>query len=298
MNSYYARHSSKLDISTSFKKRLYDKDKIFIHYPHYPNRSPTLTSETPDNTSLASQNYSKSDGHVVSRFVNAAQTGGFIFADYGSDLPYKIGIVNPNSEISLENGEWGDKWQKDYRKATVKALQLAQVQTLTAEEAILFKLGRPRQGTFQQWHAIGKRLAFRLTGKPSDFNLSYLTPDQQEVMCGEFLRSPLAEQYDLPRIATYLTPIGRTMADVDIYALTSTGKRIIAQVTYGDITDRKIKALEQFKDDPNNTIVYFCNSSGKKIAPDYISIFPLETIYQAFCQNNPTGQRWLKEIMP
>lgn len=298
MTSHYARHSSKLDISQAFKERLYNEDKIFIHYPHYPNRSPALTPETPDNSSLVSKDYPKNDGNVVRRFVEAARTGGYVFADYGTSLPYKVGIIKKPSTISLEYGEWGKKNKHENRPAIVKALQLTNTKTLTPEEAILFKLGRPRQGTFCTWRAIGKRLSYYLTGKQSDLDLSYLTPDQQEVMCGEFLRSPLAEQYDLPRIATYLTPIGRTMADVDIYALTSTGKRIIAQVTYGDITDRKIKALEQFKDDPNNTVVYFCNSSGKKIAPDYISIFPLETIYKAFCQNNPTGQRWLKEIMP
>lgn len=297
MTSHYARHSSKLDISQNFKIRLYEEDKIFIHYPHYLNNQP-LDSDTPDNPSLNSKNYPKKDGHVVQRFINLAQTGGYVFADYGTSFSCKIGIVKPNSIVRLEHGEWGNKNHHENRPATVKALQLTNVQTLTPEDAILFKLGRPRQGTLQTWHAIGRRLDFRLNGTPSDFNLSYLTPDQQEVMCGEFLRSELAQQYDLPRIATYLTPIGRTMADIDIYGLTSEGTRVIVQVTYGQITDRKIRALEQFKNDPDNRILYFCNPVGMKVIPEYIKIFPLEMTYQAFCQNSTLGQHWLKEIMP
>lgn len=295
MNSYYARHSSKLDISSSFKKRLYDEDKIFIHYPHYPNRSPALTPETPDNASLDSQNYPKNDGHVVRRFVNAAQTGGFVFADYGTALPYKIGIVSSKSKISLEYGEWGNKWQKDYRKATVKTLQLTQVQILTPEQAILFKLGRPRQGTFQQWHAIGKRLAFRLTGKPSDFNLSYLTPDQQEVMCGEFFRSDLPNQFGLPRIATYLTPIGRTMADVDIYGLTATGRNVFVQVTHAGVIEQKVEKIQHLTQSPNNHVIYVSQAVDPKPHPG-ITFFSLNKIYDAFCLNHPASKQWLAAI--
>jgi hypothetical protein len=298
MKSHYARHSSKLDISTSFKKRLYDEEKIFIHYPHYPNRNPPLTPETPDNASLNPAAYPIKDGHVVRRFINLAKSGGYVFADYGTGYVYKVGIIQPDSTVSPEHGEWGNKWQDDHRPATVKALQLTDVETLTPEEAILFKLGRPRQGTLCQWRAIRKRLAFRLTGKPSDFNLSYLTPDQQEVMCGEFLRSDLATQHGLSRIATYLTPIGRTRADIDIYGLTAEGRKVIAQVTYRGVTTGKIESLKQFKDNHDNSVIYFCNPGGKKTAPNHIKIFPLEKVYESFCQNSTQGQRWLKEIMP
>jgi hypothetical protein len=295
MKSYYARHSSKLDISTEFKARLYEENKIFIHYPHHPGQDRKFNDGQADNASLDSVNYPKQDGYVVNRLNTLALNGGYVFADYGTELPYKVGIVTPKSSVTLERGVWGDKNNLAGREAVVKALQLTNIQTLTPEQAVLFKLGRPQQGTLCQWRTIGKRLKFRLSGKPADFNLSYLTPDQQEVMCGEFFRSELPGQFDLPRISTYLTPIGRTMADVDIYGLTATGKNVFVQVTHAGVIKQKIEKLKHLTQSPDNHVIYISRAVDPKPQPG-ITFFSLDKIYDTFCLNHHAGKQWLAAI--
>jgi len=292
MTSHYIRQSSKLDVDFEFKNRLYNEDKIFIHYPL--SADGTLP-EGQDNVSLDPAHYPTKDGHIVRRFTNLAKSGGYVFADYGTGLPYKVGVVNPESKVILEKGKWGSKNNLTGRVATVKALQLDRVITLSATQAIIFKLNRPRQGTLCRWHSIGERMEYLMSGQKTKFSLPYFTPDQQEVMCGEFLRSGLGEQYGLPQIAAYLTPIGRTMADVDVYGITALGHKVLAQVTYDGVRSGKIGQLRQYLIDPENRVLYFCNSGETEKEIEGITVFPLEKVYDAYC-NSEVGRKWLTLI--
>jgi hypothetical protein len=67
--------------------------------------------------------------------------------------------------------------------------------------------------------------------------LSDLSPSQQEILCSEFLRMPEVESRGLPRLVHLLLPPGKTMRDIDIVGTAADGKRLLAQVTFGDRAD-------------------------------------------------------------
>lgn len=65
--------------------------------------------------------------------------------------------------------------------------------------------GRPRQGTLQRWRQAGRAIERLVDGDEGTLSpipwLDSLLPRQQEVMCSEFLASPMATDLGVPRLA-------------------------------------------------------------------------------------------------
>ena len=78
-------------------------------------------------------------------------------------------------------------------------------------------------------------------------------------MCSEFLRQPEAATVGLPVMETLLL-LGSTLRDLDIYGITSDGRKIAARVTFSkfDSIAWKIEKLKRYRDLPNVVSLMFC----------------------------------------
>jgi len=117
-------------------------------------------------------------------------------------------------------------------------------------------------------------------------------------MVSEFLRSTAAEKLGLPRVATLLVPVGRTMQDVDIVGLTEDGTHVYVQVTYRERadaeTERKLSILCDLVGQGKKAVLACrgCQQSHE----DGVAVVPLETIYEQFTRTD-AGTKWLDAVM-
>ena len=159
--------------------------------------------------------------------------------------------------------------------------------------AVIF-VGRPRQGTIMRWKRAGSTVENAVERKQPIPSLGDLSPDQQETMCSEFLRSGSTEKLGLSRLAHLLLPVGRTMKGLDICGITTSGHTLFAQVTYRGIEDcqEKIDKLLAYRDSGRSILVLFCNCKEPKQTQG-IQVVPLQIVYKTFAAT-PTGKLWIK----
>ena len=291
MKTYFSRHSSDLDIDRNTFDQLWKDDYIAIHYPHDKHDS----FKSGDATSLNPGDYEKTAKSSLRALVELAKNGGYVFAVYNHHHGGKIGFVSPNSKIELLNGKWGSRNGLEGRDAVLKAIKLETPKNLTADECISLKSVQPRQGTFVRWHKVGSRVKSLLNGK-TERNVGSLTPDLQEVMCMEFLRTDLTKKYLLPKLAYTLSPVGRTMKDVDIIGSTEDKKLIYSQVTFHKLESGKWKLnkLDNYSGSNNHT-VFFCKCDNPSKINNH-HIFPIDLVFEEFCINSSQGQNWFQQV--
>jgi hypothetical protein len=155
---------------------------------------------------------------------------------------------------------------------------------------------QPRQGTFCKWHAIGDLIENLINGEKNK-GLASLMPTAQEVLCSEFLRSNIVNNYSIPRIESFLLPVGRTLKDIDILGLSKDDVIIAAQVTYLDFEalDAKIIKLKNYKEVKKCIKIMFCNCDDI-IKRENIVYFPLEIVYEQYLKTD-AGQRWVNNCI-
>lgn len=288
-HTYFIRHSSELDVDTETLDALWLGDRIAIHYPHDESGN----FEQGDSRSLSPGDYAGRAKSALQRLLKLGRDGGYVFATYRGRPGGKIGYVPPGSSVELFSGKWGSKNNRKGREAVLKALRLHQIRNLAAEEAISLTAVQPRQGTFCQWHKVGQRVVALATGAPAT-GLGSLTPDLQEVMCMEYLRTADAGKRGLPTLRHTLMPVGRTMKDIDILGVAESGKVLSAQVTYKWLnpTDWKLRKLDAYRMQRNDTI-YFCRCDEMHEINGHI-IFPLQQVFDDFCVSNQVGKEWFR----
>lgn len=292
MKTYFIRHTSALDVDTATIEKLWLEDRIAIHYPHDNVQS----FHCGDSKSLIPSDYSGRAKGAVRRLNALASKGGYVFATYRGKPGGKIGYVEPGQEVELVYGAWGNKNGHAGREAVLKSIKLTKVLNLSPSEALSFTAVQPRQGTFCEWRKIGTCVEARVQGK-TDIGLENLTPTLQEVMCMEYLRTEDAELHGLPRIAYTLSPVGRTMKDIDIHGVTESGLVVAAQVTFKsvDADKRKFKRLDTYLDESSATI-YFCNCDAHEVINGH-HVFPLKTVFDEFCTKRESGKLWLERAV-
>src|SRR5204863_5368902 len=111
-------------------------------------------------------------------------------------------------------------------------LHLDKVRLVEPLHYAVLQVGRPRQGAIRRWLLAGRIVENLIEGRKCDLQLSDLTPAQQELLCSEFLRLPEAASLGLPHLACLVSPPGRTMKDIDIFAVAGDGKPLVAHVTF------------------------------------------------------------------
>lgn len=293
MKTYFIRHSSKLDVDKNTIQNLWNKNLIGIHYPQ--NKNGKLGKR--DSRSTDPNDYVGKSKSNIKILNDLAFNGGYVYSVFRDFPKVKIGIVKPNSKIQLFKGKWGKRNNLLNREAILKVVKLTKVKILSNEDSVSFNSVQPRQGTICVWSKVDRRVMNLVNGKSLTKKLNDLTPDQQEVMCMEFLRLPIAKQYSLPEITTTLTPIGRTMKDVDIFALSKNNKKIICQVSFEefDKSSKKFTKLLPYATSRTKTI-YFCDISEEVIIHN-VKIFPISKVFDLFCKKTKIGKLWLKKIV-
>lgn len=293
MNTYFVRHSSALDVDTQTLKELWDGDFIGIHYPH------DNTGENPDEDShsLEPSDYAGTARNTLARLKKIGREGGYIFGVYRGYDGGKIGHIQPGTEVELFSGKWGNKNGHKGRDARLKVLKVTNVRNLNAFESLSLTKSQPRQGTLCRWHKVGGRVDSLVSGKINKV-VGSLTPDLQEVMCMEFLRSAKATELGLPKIIHTLAPVGRTLKDLDVLAIGEDLNPISVQVTYHDINSgaaqRKLNKLTPYLEKSGKTIL-FCNCEAISEMNGHI-IFPLEVVFKEFCGNTVSGAAWFNLV--
>lgn len=286
MKTYFCRHSSELDIDSGTFNFLWENNYMGIHYPHTKNSDREMDSQ-----SINPEDYDTSGKKALNALLDISENGGYVFAVYENKNEYKIGIVNPKSKIELIEGKWGDKNGVGGRVAVLKCLRFSKSITLPAIEAISLTCAQPRQGTLCIWHGAGLRVENIFNGTVRNRTISDSTPDLQEVLCSEYLRNHTDSR--LPRLNSLLTPVGRTMKDVDIVGLTDDGRKILAQVTYSHEPPFKIEKLLKYYSE-KEILILFCETKNPRIENNVL-IYSIDEVFDRFATTD-IGMNWIKNI--
>ena len=223
-----------------------------------------------------------------------ASEGGYVCAEFSQHDRCLVGYVPPKTQIELFRGVYGHQDPKlAGRPAILKSLRLRRAKCIEAADAHLIRIGRPQQGAISRWPSAKNRIADLVEERRRRSSLSSLLDYQQDVMVSEFLRTPAARRARLPLVAQYLTSIGRTMKDVVLYGITSTGQKVLAQITYLGLSqcDKKLQALRRHRSS-NTRLVLFCNCEAPSSVGG-VQIFPLKQAYERF-RATAKGKLWLR----
>lgn len=292
MKTYFIRHTKVLDIDDATLGHLIKNNLIAIHYPYLESKK-----EEHDTRSLNPDQYQDRTARAaMRRFVRLQNEGGYVCAEYRSLEGARIGKVSPGSKIELFDGAWGNKGKHPGRKAVLKTLRLEKVQDLAADKYLIISSGRPRQGTIMVWHGIGERVKRLVENEPRENQLGDLSTPQQEVLCSEFLRVGLDSTHVLPRIESFLLPVGRTLRDIDILGITKGNDTVYAQVTYCEFNSpqgqKKFAILKEKYASGASKVILFCRHNKAEVK-DNIVIYPLDLVFDSFRESD-IGKRWLK----
>ena len=286
MNTYFIRHTTKLDIDDETRRQLWSECKVAIHFPITKSGS-----RTKDSTSLNPDDYEPSPKRAVQALVNLAKSGGYVCAQHHPHSECMLGFVKPHSKIKLFRGTWGTR---PGRTAVLKTLQLTKVRLVKPLDYAVLLVGRPRQGTIMRWPLAGKVVENIILGHTTKLKLGDLSYNQQEILCSEFLRSDNTASLGLPRLAHLLLPSGRTMRDIDITGIADDGKMLLAQVTFSPLSSVqwKIQRLRPYQDRKRVHLLLFCDCDAPT-SQDGITIVPIKRAFASFTLTK-LGKRWLK----
>jgi hypothetical protein len=293
MRTYFVRHSSALDVDKQTLQKLWDGDLIGIHYPHDDS------GESPgeDSYSLDPKDYEGRARSNLARLKKIGRDGGYIFGAYRGHEGGKIGYVEPGTEVELFAGKWGNKNGLEGRNARLKVLKVSQVRNLDAFQSLSLTSVQPRQGTLCEWKKVGGRVESLVSGVLNSV-VGSLTPDLQEVMCMEFMKTERAAKLGLPQILHTLAPVGRTLKDLDILAIGQNLEPVSVQVTYHHISksaaQSKLSKLTPYLKNGGKTIL-FCNCEAVETVNGHM-IFPLKLVFEEFCINTVSGAAWYKIV--
>ncbi len=272
MKTHFIRHTSELLVREEDIHRLWNENRIAVHYP------PKGEIEY----SLNLNDHKRGDANVVGRFLELAAAGGYVWAEsYIHPRAAMIGIVRPKTRVERFEAEWlrtDSRVLKSRfsaragREALLKSLQLKQSRVVRRDDYRALLAGRPRQGTLAVWHNAGNRLRWLLEGERHNMVWKDLTPALQEAACAEFLREDHGIS-EVPVMKRLLLPVGRTLEKIDIYGQSENGGEILAQVTYyrkeTAAATGKAEALRRSKGE-DRTLVFFCRCEGVEIEDDVV----------------------------
>lgn len=279
MDSYFARHTGKLSVQDDDLLRLWDEDRVTIHYPEYPKCLGGLRQT--DNDSRDPEDYEGTAQSAMRCLKELGDNGGYVWTESRVSGSAKVGIVKPGTDIEVCEAEWCVPDGHDHRatgdRAVLKTLRLAEkIATVHPGQAMGLRAGRPQQGTIVRWHKCGTRLAAFVRGEQPDRVWDNLSTEQQEAACAEFLRLQ-RNLPDIPKLRRLLLPVGRTLEDVDIYGMDERGRKVFAQVTYLRDQDKKVEykvaQLEKYGPD-EASLVFFCRCEepGERGGVRFVSV--------------------------
>lgn len=270
MRSYFVRHTDRLLVHEEDLKKLWEEDRVAIHYP-----DEVSGREDEDSRSLDPMVYKGKNGRdrtAISRLVELARDGGYVWTEslVSENMTAKVGVVEPGSKIDLRDARWDLRGRTDVANrrdgdpAVLKTLKLKHVRLVPRRKHLGLRAGRPQQGTISYWN-VGDRLADLIEGQSPTHVWPNLSTAQQEATCAEFLRERHANRPDLPKLHRLLLPAGRTLQDVDLHGLADDGQEVFGQVTYharnSAAAQRKLEVLAPYGEG-NAHLLFFCPGRG------------------------------------
>jgi hypothetical protein len=278
-----------MDVDDNTRQSVFAASQIAVHYPNHSDgvlRAEDIRSKNPADHDARGR-------RALNALNSLATTGGYVLAEYYKQDEILIGYITPGTEILFLEGKWGDLHNLSGRTAVLKTLQMNRVEKIFTADATVLLAGRPRQGTLMKWPRVKTMVQNLVEGITEPQSLADLSPAQQEIMCSEFLRQPEAATVGLPVMETLLLPVGSTLRDLDIYGITSDGRKIAAQVTFSkfDSIAWKIEKLKRYRDLPNVVSLMFCDVE-KELVHDGTQIFPLSEVFRRFTATE-RGRSWL-----
>ena len=291
MNTYFVRHNKGIWIDDETRQRLWDERRIAIHFGRYPYTTKKMTR---DCSSIDPGDYTGSAKSCMTTLVELAREGGYVCAQHYPHIDWMLGFVRPHSKIELFKGKWRNDCDLKGETAVLKTLRLTKVRRVKPLDYAVLHVGRPRQGTIVRWHLARKTVESLVEGRRTKPQLSDLRPDQQEILCSEFLRLPEAAACGLTRLAHLVLPTGRTMRDIDIVGIARDGKRLYAQVTFAprSTITWKLDRLHPYRDAQRNHLILFCDCP-EQTSEHGVSIFPIRKAYETFTATS-SGKLWLQ----
>lgn len=185
MKTYFARHKWELDLDDDARRMLWDGHHIAIHFPEDKRG---MRQE--DSSSINPDDYDRPGRIAMRALVELAKNGGYVCAEYLGHDYVQVGRIEPGSKIELLNGKCGKRCGREGRTAILKSLQLLDVKYVKPLEYAVIFVGRPRRGTLMRWHTCGTLIKDLVENNSSTSDSAGPSPDQQEILCSEFLRFP------------------------------------------------------------------------------------------------------------
>lgn len=297
METFFSRHTKTLDIDDHTREMLWKKRLIAVHYPHHYFEDGTKQLLDEDNNSHNPDDYDGRAAQIMRTLNKLSENGGYVCAEYHGHHRCLVGKVKPETKIKKVTGHWGSNSGLGGRTAVLKALPLQKVKLVKPQNYAVIFVGRPRHWTLSRWPRARNIIENIVEERESAPNFESLSSEQQEILCSEYMRLPEAENAGLPLMANLLLPVGRTMRDIDILGVDTTGTRIFAQVTYLDLRQAqgKLRRMSRYKDEIESHLVLFCKHDKVEIV-EGVLVFPIEKVFKEFCSTF-YGRNWLRHVV-
>ncbi|MCW7472194.1 hypothetical protein [Leptospira levettii] len=267
---YFIRHTEVLELDYDDLKVIADEHRFGIHFES--------KFDTPDEL-LDESKYETSQAKTSIRYLKEISVhGGYVWAEYSKLKKIIIGYVIPGTKIEIK--EFIPNIPLDIKifpkgKLFLKTLRFSIVQEIKPNELLMLKVRRPRQGTFVRWRSCqGKLTKVVKNGISNEIKeWTDLTSDLQEVVSFEYLREVGINGWKLQHL---LMPIGRTMKDIDIYAMNTKNEAVFIQVTHLGDNKNKLKNLESYE----SNLIYITSDDTLGNNLPNVTIINTKTIFE------------------
>ena len=291
--SYFIRHTKKLRVKDDDVKRLWEENKVAIHYPGFMDQ---------ENNSLDPEDYKDKKKNnpgaysAMKVFKELNDFGGYIWAEYHTHKHLvKIGRIKRGS-AKLFDAKWVQYdnpriHRNDGDPTKLKSLQMEDCREIDLKKGNywFFIAQKPRLVTISRWRAVGDYLRQLVEyGRVTIDKFESLHYKIQEVVCSEFLRSGELKHEHAPKLKYLLLPVGGTLKDIDICGYSDDGKMILAQVTNYEKSnpkcEEKKKDLINCQGAHNSHLVLFCKHDKVDWDGEILYV-PTEEVFQWLKKN-------------
>jgi len=221
-------------------------------------------------------------------FKKISTDGAIVVANYKKTRCF-IGEVKPSSKIEFFPESYGVR--KGY-----KTLKLTNTFPVDYSDFPLLPIILPPYRTISRLKGNKEkfvRYIYCIEDLP--FELKFLRPAIQEIMCTEWLRSEYCpEDFKLQYL---LLGVGRTMEDIDIYGITIKGQELVAQVTFSEDNKKNKRKKERLREFSNkNFIKIFFSNEDNSQENDEIYNVTLQKVWDDFAKEEPRRTMLMKML--
>ena len=299
--TYFIRHTWECSVDEKTRERMWNSHRVFIHFPWDSQRKQRgYNNRRTDSTSANPNDYDGSDKRAIKALRALADNGGYVAAHFSEHEEWMLGFAPPQ-KIKLVRGVRRSDYPHPAPKShngveIIKTVRLRKTRLISPHDYAALQAAQPRQGTIMRWPSVGDLVESIVRRQKRQVTFDRLGANDQEILCGEFLRLPEARRLGLPRLVSLQCDIGRTMKDLDILGIASDGKRIMAQVTHYsfEASADKFEKLKKYQNG-RTYLVLFCDSEKcSKIAG--VLIFPIREVFERFGKT-AVGKLWKKHVL-